>query len=130
DFMLALLGIAAVFLAVIGGFLLEHGNPWVLLQPAELLIVGGATMGIVLVANPPAVIHRMWLGAVSAFRPPRRSPAVFLKHLRMLYEVFSYVQRAGIVALEGDVEEPEKSAIFTNHPEFLRDRPTRSFICD
>ena len=38
--MLALLGIAAVFAAVLGGYLLEKGNPWVLLQPAELLILG------------------------------------------------------------------------------------------
>jgi chemotaxis protein MotA len=76
--MLAIIGIAAVFLAVIGGFLLEHGNPWVLLQPAELLIVVGASIGIVMVANPPGLIGRMWRGALAAFRPPVRTPAVFL----------------------------------------------------
>jgi hypothetical protein len=37
--MYALIGIAAVFAAVLGGFLLENGNPYVLFQPAELLIV-------------------------------------------------------------------------------------------
>lgn len=50
--MYALIGIVAVFAAVLGGFLLEKGNPYVLLQPAELLIVGGAAAGIVMVANP------------------------------------------------------------------------------
>jgi len=43
--MLAVLGIVVVFLAVLGGFLMEQGNPWVLMQPAELLIVGGAAAG-------------------------------------------------------------------------------------
>src|SRR5205085_4662415 len=105
-------------------------NPWVLLQPAELLIVGGATIGIVMVANPPGLMRRMARGALAAFRPPPRTPAVFLKHMRMLYEVFSYVQRAGIIELESDVEEPRKSPIFTNHPEFLRDKPTLAFVCD
>jgi len=126
----AFIGIFAVFAAVIGGFLLERGNLYVLLQPAELLIVGGAAAGIVVVANPPAVIRRMWRGARSAFRPPARTPTVFLRHIRMLYEVFCFVQRAGVVELEPDVEDPANSRIFTNHPEFLRDRTTRDFVCD
>ena len=52
--MLAILGILLVFAAVIGGFLMEQGNPWVLMQPAELLIICGAGAGIVLVSNSPA----------------------------------------------------------------------------
>jgi chemotaxis protein MotA len=128
--MLAIIGIVVVFVAVLGGFVLERGNPYVLMQPAELLIVGGAAAGIVMVANPPDVIRKMWRGAVSAFQPPVHTPASFLRNLRMLYEVFSYVQRAGIMQLETHIEEPEASEIFTNYPEFLADRPTREFVCD
>jgi len=82
--MYALIGIAAVFAAVLGGFLLENGNPYVLFQPAELLIVGGAVAGIVMVANPPSVMRKMWRGSVAAFRPPSRTPQVFLRNMRML----------------------------------------------
>jgi len=128
--MLAIIGIVVVFAAVLGGFLLERGNPYVLMQPAELLIVGGAAAGIIMVANPPDVIRKMWRGAVSAFRPPAHTPKSFLRNLRMLFEVFSFVQRAGLTGLENDVEDPEGSKIFTNHPEFLADRPTREFVCD
>jgi chemotaxis protein MotA len=126
----ALIGILAVFAAVFGGFVLEHGNLFVLLQPAELLIVGGAAAGIIIVANPPSVIRRMCRGAFDAFRPSPRTPQVFLTHLRMLFEVFSFVQRAGAMELEPDVEDPERSRIFTNHPAFLHDRTTRAFVCD
>src|ERR1039458_9572684 len=96
--MLAVIGIGVVFLAVFGGFLMEQGNPWVLMQPAELLIVGGAAAGIVMVANPPSLIRKMLRGSRDAFRPAAYGRQVFLLHLRMLYEVFCYVQRAGIVA--------------------------------
>jgi chemotaxis protein MotA len=72
----------------------------------------------------------MWHGTKAAFRPPARSPAVFLGHLRMLYEVFCFVQRAGAVELEADVEDPAKSRIFANHADFLRDPATRDFVCD
>ncbi len=128
--MYALIGIAAVFAAVLGGFLLESGNLYVLLQPAELLIVGGAAAGIIMVANPPSVMRSMGRGCLAAFRPPPRTPRVFLRNLRMLYEIFCFIQRAGIVEFEKDVEDPGSSRIFSNHPEFLADPPTRDFVCD
>jgi chemotaxis protein MotA len=31
---------------------------------------------------------------------------------------------------EQDVEDPKSSRIFSNHPDFLRDRSTREFVCD
>lgn len=129
--MLALIGILLVFGAVFGGFLVEKGNPWVLMQPAELLIIGGSAIGIILVSNSPAVIGKMVRGVFLAFRPPRRGMETFLHHLRMLYEIFVYSQRAGgIMQIEDDIEDPDNSRIFSNHPEFLRDRATREFVCD
>src|SRR5690348_5116458 len=116
--MLVLVGVACVFLAVFGGFILEKGNPWVLMQPAELLIIGGAACGITMVANSPAVIRKMWRGTVAAFRVSAVKRSTLIRYLRMLYEVFSFAQRAGVVALEQDVEDPAKSPIFSNYPEF------------
>src|ERR1039458_9918759 len=127
--MVALIGIAAVFAAVMGGFLLEKGNPWVLFQPAELLIVGGAALGIIMVANPPSVMLKMLRGAISDFRPPPRDPKCFLRYMRMLYEVFCFIQRAGVIEFENDVEDPKNSRIFSNHPDFPKDAPTRAFLC-
>jgi len=128
--MFAIVGIVLVFVAVLGGFLLERGNPFVLMQPAELLIVGGAAAGIVMVANPPDVIGKMLRGALATFRPPVHTPRSFLRNLRMLYEIFSYGQRAGMIEMESDVEDPGSSKIFSNHPGFLADRATREFVCD
>src|SRR5579883_241785 len=129
--MLALIGILLVFGAVFGGFLVEKGNPWVLMQPAELLIIGGSAAGIILVSNSPAVIRKMARGVLVAFRPPRRGMVSFLGHLRMLYELFTYSQRAGgIMQLENDVDDPDASRVFSNHPEFLADTTTREFVCD
>ncbi len=50
--------------------------------------------------------------------------------MRMLYEIFSFIQRAGVMEFEKDVEDPGSSRIFSSHPEFLRDTPTRDFVCD
>jgi chemotaxis protein MotA len=128
--MLVLIGIVIVFAAVMGGYLLEHGNLWVLMQPAELLIVGGAAAGILLVSNPAGVIRKMAGGVLSVFRPATFTSKFYLCNLRMLYEVFSFSQRAGVVSLESDVDDPARSRIFSNYPDFLRDRTTRDFVCD
>jgi len=128
--MIAIIGLIMVFAAVLGGFLWERGNPYVLLQPAEILIVGGAAAGIILVSNPPHVIRKMWRGARLIFHAPPHSQRTYLRNLRMLFEVFAYAHRAGIIALETDVETPKNSRIFRNYPDFLKDPATRDFICD
>lgn len=128
--MLALIGIVLVFGAVFGGYVLEHGNPWILVQPAEILIIVGASCGIVLVGNPPAVIRKMWQGVLSTMRGEVHDRAAYLIHLRMLYETFAYAQRAGVMALEADLDDPASSPVFSNYPQFLADGQTRNFICD
>lgn len=129
--MFTLIGIALVFAAVMGGYLLEKGNPYVLLQPAELLIVGGSACGIVLIANPPAVIRKIARSIGSIFSPPLHcSRLSFLESLCLLYELFTYAQRAGMAAMEPEVEDPKGGRIFPNHPGILKDVLTLGFLCD
>jgi chemotaxis protein MotA len=128
--MLTLIGIVLVFAAVFGGYMLEKGNPYVLMQPAEILIICGAAMGTVLVANPPAAIRKMGAGLAKAFRNSQLTPQAFRQHLLMLYEVMTFARRAGINGLEKDFDNPAQSRIFSNYPEFLADAPTRDFVCD
>jgi chemotaxis protein MotA len=65
--MFAIVGILVVFGAVVGGYLMEKGNLMVLLQPAELLIIGGASLGTIFVANPPTTLKGMLAGLKSVF---------------------------------------------------------------
>lgn len=128
--MLVIIGIVVVFAAVIGGYLLEHGNLLVLFQPAELLIIGGAALGTVLIANPVHVVKGIVSGLAGALKPSHFTTEFYLGTLRMCYELLDKARREGLVALESDAEEPEKSPIFKKYPEFLADHHTRSFLCD
>jgi chemotaxis protein MotA len=128
--MLASIGIVLVFAAVFGGYMLEKGNPYVLMQPAEILIICGAAMGTVLVANPPSAIRKMVAGLISAFRAEPLTELSFRLHLLMLYEIMAFARRAGINDLEEDFDNPAKSRIFSIYPAFLADRATCDFVCD
>jgi chemotaxis protein MotB len=65
--MFAIIGIVVVFGAVLAGYLMEHGNVMVLMQPAELIIILGAAIGTVLVANPLHILTAIGKGIGAAF---------------------------------------------------------------
>jgi Flagellar motor component len=46
--MIVIIGCVIVLVAVIGGYLMEHGNLSVLIQPAELVIIGGAASRLII----------------------------------------------------------------------------------
>ena len=128
--MFAIIGIVVVFGAIVGGYLMEHGNLKVLLQPAELLIIGGAALGTILIANPLPIIIRIAKGAIGVFKPSMFSKAFYLEHLKMLNELFQYARKNGAARLETDVEEPKKSAVFSKYPRFLANHHALHFVCD
>jgi len=67
--MFAIIGIIVVFGAIVGGYLMEHGNLKVLVQPAELIIIGGAALGTILIANPLATVMRIVKGLIGVLKP-------------------------------------------------------------
>src|SRR5437588_878988 len=109
---------------------MEHGNLRVLMQPAELIIIGGAAAGTVLVANPLHILKKIVGGIVSVFKGSKCTQKFYLDSLKTMYDLFNKARREGLIALESDVEEPEKSPIFTKNPDFLKDHHIRDFVCD
>ena len=65
--MISIIGIVIVLGAIAGGYLMEHGKLLVLLQPAELLIIFGAAVGTVVVANPLPTLIRIGKGLAGIF---------------------------------------------------------------
>ncbi len=128
--MFAIIGIVAVFGAIIAGYLMEHGKLLVLMQPAELVIIGGAALGTLLIANPLSILIAVAKGLVGAFLPGRFSKAFYLENLKMLSDVFIHARKNGMVKLEADVEAPQKSPLLAKYPKFLKNHHAVSFFCD
>ncbi len=128
--MFAILGIFVVFGAVAAGYLMEKGNLLVLMQPAELVIIGGAAAGTVLIANPPRILSAILKGVVGAFTGSRYNREWHLDSLKLLYELFDLARRSGLPSLEPEVEDASKSKIFARHPSILKDHHVCAFICD
>ncbi|HVO81981.1 MAG TPA: flagellar motor stator protein MotA [Terriglobales bacterium] len=128
--MFVIIGIVVVFGAVVGGYLMEHGHIRVLLQPAELIIIGGAAIGTVLVANPLHILKKIAAGVAGIFTGPKFTTQRYLESLKMMYELLNKARKEGLVALENDVEDPAKSPIFSKYSAFLKDHHALNFVCD
>jgi chemotaxis protein MotA len=128
--MFVIIGIVVVFGAVIGGYLMEHGNLKVLVQPAELVVLGGAALGTLLIANPLHVLKAVFGGIMGTLSGSKYDKAKYLETLKMMFELLSRARKEGLMALESDSDAPDKSPVFSKYPKFLKDHHALHFVCD
>jgi chemotaxis protein MotA len=128
--MFAIIGIVVVIGAIIGGYLMEHGHLAVLFQPAELVIIGGAALGTLLIANPLPTIKKLFAGLLGVMKGSRHNQALYLETLRMMNALFASARKNGASKLEADIEDPHKSDVLNKFPGFLHDHHAVDFFCD
>jgi chemotaxis protein MotA len=128
--MFSIIGIVVVFGCIAAGYLMEHGNLKVLMQPAELIIIGGAALGTVLISNPIHTLKQMISGLLGAFGSSKYGEKRYVDTLKMMYELLQKARKEGLVALETDIEEPDKSPLFSKYPDFVKDHHAEAFVCD
>jgi chemotaxis protein MotA len=128
--MFSIVGILLVFACVIAGFLMEKGQIAVLIQPSELVTIGGAAIGTILAANPMHILKKLVGGLMSVIKGSPFSKQRYVDTLKMMFDLFAKSRKEGAIAIENDVEDPEKSPIFSRYPAFLGDHHARDFVCD
>jgi chemotaxis protein MotA len=128
--MFSIIGIVLVFACVIGGYLMEKGKLGVLVQPAELVTIGGAAIGTVLAANPLHILKKLVGGFLGVIKGSPFTKQRYVDTLKMMFDLFAKSRKEGAIAIESDVEDPEKSPIFSRYPAFLGDHHARDFVCD
>ncbi len=128
--MFAIIGIVVVLGAIVAGYLMEHGNLMVLLQPAELIIIGGAALGTLLIANPMHIIKAIVGQLTGILKPSPFGKKRYTETLKMMFEFLNKVRKEGLLSVEMDVEKPKESAIFKKYPDFLKDHHICDFVCD
>ena len=128
--MFSIIGIVVVFGCIAAGYLMEHGNMKVLAQPAELIIIGGAALGTVLISNPIHTLKQMISGLIGAFGASKYGTKRYIESLKMMYELLQKARKEGLVALETDIEDPDQSPLFANYKDFVKAHPAVAFVCD
>ncbi len=128
--MLVIIGYIAVTLSVFGGFAIAGGHLAALLQPIELLMIGGAAVGSFLVGNNGKAIRATLKALPTLVKGSKYTKALYMDLMTLLFEILSKVRKEGLMSIEGDIEEPKDSPIFTKYPAILADHHVIEFMTD
>lgn len=128
--MLVIVGYLVVIGSVFGGFAIGGGHLAALLQPVELLMIGGAAGGAFLVGSGPKVMKASLKAFPTIFKGSKFSKALYMELLALLFELLAKVRKEGLMSIESDVEEPDKSPLFSKYPAVSSDHHIVEFITD
>ncbi|CAN5241026.1 flagellar motor stator protein MotA [soil metagenome] len=128
--MLVIIGYVAVVLSVFGGFALAGGHLHSLFQPVELLMIGGAAFGAFMVGNNGKAIKATLKALPSVLKGSKYTKALYMELMTLLFELLSKVRKEGLMSIEGDIENPHESAIFSKYPGVLHDHHIIEFMTD
>ena len=128
--MLVIVGYLIVLGSVFGGFALAGGHLSALLQPIELLMIGGAAAGAFFVGNTSKAIKATFKTLPTVFRGTRYTKAVYMDLMALLYDILAKVRKEGLMTIENDVENPGQSPLFARYPRVLGDHHVLEFITD
>lgn len=128
--MFVIIGIAVVIACVLGGFMMHEGPLAVLIQPNELLIIGGAAVGSLLVGTPLRILKHLGANLAGLFKGDPYTKEEYLNLLRTMFEIFLVATKDGLMNVEQHVEKPEESAIFSKNKFFLKNHHALNYFCD
>ena len=123
-------GIIIIMGCVVGGFIMSGGQLSSFWQPGEIIIILGAGMGAMVLANPRAVLAEMYRQFRGIMRKNEYTNEYQRQLLMLLYELLELVQDGGLKVLDEHIEAPENSPLFQKYPLMLRDKALVTFISD
>jgi len=128
--LLVIIGYVVVMGSVFGGFVLSGGHVGALFQPLELLMIGGAAGGAFLVGNNTKAIKATLKALPTVLKGSTYTKALYMELMALLFEILTKSRKEGLMSIEGDIEEPESSPIFSKYPGVLADHHLIEFMTD
>ena len=128
--MLVIIGYVIVLGSVFGGFAIAGGHLASLWQPVELLMIGGAAVGAFFVGNNGKAIKATLAALPTVLQGSRHTKALYMELMSLLFDVLSKVRKEGLMSIEGDIDSPQESPLFSKYPGVLADHHIVEFMTD
>jgi chemotaxis protein MotA len=127
--MVVIIGFIIVIGCVLGGFTLSGGQVGALIHPAEILTIGGASLGALVVMSPVKVLKDLMKGILQSLKGTPFNRAAYEDMFKAMYELFRLARRSGFLALEPHLSNPHDSSIFQKYPKISGNHHVMEFIC-
>lgn len=126
--MVAIIGLIVVCAAVLGGFSMAGGHIGALYHPSEIVTIGGAALGAMIVMSPFSVLKNLVKALIQCFKGDPFNKQAYDQLFRLLYQLFRKARRDGLLALEPHLANPHDSAIFNRYPKIASNHHITEFI--
>lgn len=130
--MFAIVGIIVLLVMVFGGFAFTGGNlgPVMHALPHEMLIIGGASVGALIIGNSAKELKALGSVMGKIFKGPRYNRQDYLDCIFLVSRLMKMLRTEGPVAVEPHIEDPESSSVFAEYPKLLKDQTLIHLIAD
>jgi chemotaxis protein MotA len=128
--MIAMIGSIIVLASVVVGFLMAGGNLLLLWHPSEIVVIIGAALGAFITSHPLKVVKASFANAIGLFKPPAYTRDSYVDLLKLVFDLLVKARKEGLLAIESDIESPEKSELFSRYPSIVADHHMLEFITD
>ena len=128
--MTIVIGLVVTLGCMVGGYMAMGGYVSVLWQPWEYVIICGMAFGSFIVANPIKTIKDAGKGMMEAFTYDAPKKVAYLELLGLLFTLMRELRGAARSEVEGHIDDPHNSTLFSAYPTVLKDKDLTTFICD
>jgi len=128
--LLVILGYIVVCACVFGGFAYSGGHLASLWQPVELVMIGGAALGAFFVGNTMKSVKATMKALPTVLKGSQYTKDMYMELMALQFDVLSKVRKEGLMSIEGDIEAPEASPLFSKYPAVLADHHIVEFMTD
>jgi chemotaxis protein MotA len=126
---IVIVGCFVVIGAVLGGFAMAGGHAAALLHPSEIVTIGGASLGALIVMSPKKVLVDLMKGVVQTVKGSPFNRVMYADLFRVMYDLLRTARREGLLGLEVHVSHPHDSSIFNKYPRIAKNHHVTDFIC-
>ena len=127
--MVVIIGCVVVTAAVLAGFVLSGGEIGALMHPTEVLTIGGAALGALIIMSPVKVLKDLMRGILATLKGPPFGRQTYCELFQTLYDLMRVARREGLIILESHVSNPHESDIFRKYPLIGGNHHVCDFIC-
>ncbi|HCB74738.1 flagellar motor stator protein MotA [Sphingomonas yantingensis] len=126
------IGFVVLIAMVFGGFVFTGGalGPVLHALPHEMLIIGGAALGALIIGNSGRELKAMGGGVMKVIKGPKYKKQDYLDVIFLVSKLMKMLRVEGPIALEPHVEDPKSSALFAEYPRILADHALTGLIAD
>ncbi|MEJ7138660.1 flagellar motor stator protein MotA [Amphibiibacter pelophylacis] len=117
---------------IFGVYAAHGGNMGVVLKalPFETVTILGGAIGAFIAANQTKVLKAVLANVKMLFGKSKHTKERYLSVLGLLYDILQKARKDGLMAVEGDIEDPHNSPLFQKYPDVGSDHHVTDFVCD